>query len=88
MSSFNSTCILIFTDFVPANFSWKFQKSVSLQTYIEMIKPEKLDSTTTLTGLDYVEVPAMSSVDYKLSFYAYREGHYSAKVTSDSFDDQ
>ena len=45
-----------------------------------MVKPEKLDAATTLKGLDYVEVPAMSAVDFKLNFYAYREGTYSAKV--------
>ena len=56
------------------------QMQQRFKAYIEMIKPEKLDNTTTLTGLDYVEVPAMTSVDYKLNFYAYREGVYSAKV--------
>ena len=46
------------------------------------MKPEKVDSTVTLKGLDYVDVPALATTDYKISFFTYREGLYNAKVSS------
>lgn len=49
---------------------------------IEMLKPEKPDSATTLKGLDYVDVPGLSKRDYRLSFFAHKEGTFSAKVRS------
>lgn len=48
---------------------------------VEMIKPEKPDLSVTLKGLDYIDVLSGSKKDYKLNFYSYREGMYSAKVT-------
>lgn len=47
---------------------------------VDVIKPEKLDSTTMLKGLDYMDVPASSRKDYKLTFFSYKEGVFSAKV--------
>ena len=47
---------------------------------IEMIKPDKPDSSTTLKGLDYIDVAGLSKREYKLSFYAHKEGAFSAKV--------
>jgi len=47
---------------------------------LEFMKPDKLDPATKLTGLDYVDVPSNSSVDYKLSFYAFKETQYQIKV--------
>ncbi|KAG2469946.1 HYDIN protein, partial [Polypterus senegalus] len=48
---------------------------------IELIKPEKMDATTQLKGLDYIDVPASAKRDYKLSFFSYKEGTFSVKVT-------
>ena len=47
---------------------------------IEILKPEKPDSATTLKGLDYVDVPGLSKRDYRLNFFAHKEGAFSAKV--------
>ena len=47
---------------------------------VEMVKPEKQDRSVTLNGLDYIDVPALSKKDYKLNFYTYKEGTFSAKV--------
>lgn len=47
---------------------------------LEFIKPDKLDPATKITGLDYVDVPGNSSVDYKLYFYAFKETQYQLKV--------
>lgn len=47
---------------------------------VEMIKPERPDSTVSLKGLDYVDVSALSKQDYKISFFSYKECQYNAKV--------
>lgn len=47
---------------------------------VEMIKPDRLDSGTTLKGLDYIDVPGSVKRDYKLHFYAHKEGTFGAKV--------
>ena len=46
----------------------------------EMIKPDKLDGSTTLKGLQYIDVPGQMKMDYKIDFYAHKEGTFSAKV--------
>ncbi|XP_054864966.1 hydrocephalus-inducing protein homolog [Amphiprion ocellaris] len=48
---------------------------------LETVKPDKPDPTVSLTGLKYIDVPALSSRDYEMSFFMYREGQYSTKVT-------
>ena len=47
---------------------------------IESLRPEKLDPGTTVKGMEYIDVPANSKKDYKLSFYAYKEGQTVVKV--------
>ena len=48
---------------------------------IEMMRPDKLDPGTTVKGLDYIDVPGNSNRDYKLAFYAHKEGHSQIKVS-------
>ena len=45
-----------------------------------MIKPDKLDGATKLKGLQYIDVPGQMKKDYKIDFYAHKEGTFSAKV--------
>ena len=47
---------------------------------IEPIRPEKLDRSVSLHGLDYLDVPAMSRRDYRLNFFSFKEGSVFAKV--------
>ncbi|XP_073785286.1 hydrocephalus-inducing protein homolog isoform X1 [Danio rerio] len=47
----------------------------------ELIKPDRSDDTVSLEGLEYVDVPAQDAKSYKLSFFTYKEGLYSFKVT-------
>lgn len=49
---------------------------------IEPIKQEKFDTGIQMKYMDYIDVPASSKKDYKLSFYAYRESANSMKVGS------
>ncbi|KAM4554444.1 hydrocephalus-inducing protein homolog [Fundulus diaphanus] len=48
---------------------------------LEIVKAEKTDPTVFLKGHESIEVPALTKRDYKMSFFAYREGEYSTKVT-------
>ncbi|KAG8437289.1 hypothetical protein GDO86_008117 [Hymenochirus boettgeri] len=56
-------------------------KTQRFRATVEMVKPDRLDSATSVKGLDYVEVPAASKRDYKLSFHSYKEGTFSVKIT-------
>ena len=53
---------------------------VRFRVIIEMLKPDRPDSATTLKGLDYIDVPGLSKREYKLNFFAHKEGTFSAKV--------
>ena len=55
-------------------------KSQRFKLSIEMIKPEKLDRSVTLTGAEYIEVPALESKDFELKFFSFKEGQFHAKV--------
>ncbi|XP_047205151.1 hydrocephalus-inducing protein homolog isoform X6 [Girardinichthys multiradiatus] len=48
---------------------------------LEVLKHEKTDPIVFLKGHDSIEVPALTKRDYKMSFFAYREGDYNTKVT-------
>ncbi|XP_061629909.1 hydrocephalus-inducing protein homolog [Phyllopteryx taeniolatus] len=48
---------------------------------IEFLRPENPDTTVSLKGREYIDVPALSKKDYKIHFYTFREGQYNAKVT-------
>ncbi|XP_069073573.1 hydrocephalus-inducing protein homolog [Pleurodeles waltl] len=56
-------------------------KAQRLRVTVEMLKPERLDSTTTLKGLDYLDLPAASKRDYRLTFFSHKEGVFSSKIT-------
>ncbi|XP_035679087.1 LOW QUALITY PROTEIN: hydrocephalus-inducing protein homolog [Branchiostoma floridae] len=47
---------------------------------IDMVKPDRLDQSTSLKGLDYIDVPGLGKRDYKLNFFAHREGTVTSKV--------
>ncbi|XP_069113582.1 hydrocephalus-inducing protein homolog isoform X2 [Argopecten irradians] len=47
----------------------------------ETIKAEKLDTGTSVKGMEYIDVPASGKKDYKLTFYAHKEGTTMLKVT-------
>lgn len=48
---------------------------------IEGADPEKPDPTVTLKGPDYFDCPASAEREYKLGFFAHKEGTTKAKVT-------
>ena len=46
----------------------------------ELVRPEKLDQSVSLHGMDYIDVPALGKKDYKLHFYSFKECTIIAKV--------
>ncbi|XP_076808093.1 hydrocephalus-inducing protein homolog isoform X2 [Clavelina lepadiformis] len=56
------------------------RKPQRFKVSVEMIKPDRLDAGTTLKGLDYIDVPGSMKRDYKLNFYAHKEGTFGAKI--------
>ncbi|XP_070194710.1 hydrocephalus-inducing protein homolog isoform X4 [Littorina saxatilis] len=57
------------------------KKTQRFRVRIEPIKPDRLDPGTTVKGMEFIDIPANSKKDYKLNFYAYREGTFFLKVT-------
>ncbi|XP_063801928.1 hydrocephalus-inducing protein homolog isoform X2 [Pseudophryne corroboree] len=57
------------------------RKTQRFRVTVEMVKSERLDSATTIKGLDYLEVPGAAKRDYKLNFHSHKEGTFSSKVT-------
>ncbi|XP_035275425.1 hydrocephalus-inducing protein homolog [Anguilla anguilla] len=72
-------CKTPYTELLPVQ-NW-LNKPQRFRVVVDMLKPERADPTVTLKGLDYLDVPALSKRDYKLSFFSYKEGLFSAKVT-------
>ena len=46
----------------------------------ELVRPERLDQSVSLHGMDYIDVPALGKKDYKLNFYSFKECTITAKV--------
>lgn len=49
---------------------------------MELIKPDRSDGIVSLKGLEYIDVPALDTKNYKLSFFTYKEGQYNAKASA------
>ncbi|CAJ0963873.1 unnamed protein product [Ranitomeya imitator] len=57
------------------------RKPQRFRAIVDILKPERMDSATTIKGLDYMEVPGGARRDYKLNFHSHKEGTFSTKVT-------
>lgn len=57
------------------------RKPQRFRVITELLKPEKPDPGTTFKGLDYIDIPSSGKKDYKINFFAHREGTFSVKVT-------
>ncbi len=49
---------------------------------MELIKPDRSDGIVSLKGLEYIDVPALDTKNYTLSFFIYKEGQYNAKASA------
>ncbi|XP_078720178.1 hydrocephalus-inducing protein homolog isoform X2 [Lampetra fluviatilis] len=72
-------CKTTYTELLPVA-NW-LRKPQRFRMTLEMVRPERLDPSTTLKGLDYIDVPGSATCDYKLTFHSHKEGHFTAKVT-------
>ena len=48
---------------------------------IDHTRPEKLDRSVSLHGLNYIDVPALSKRDYQLQFYSFKECNITSRVS-------
>ncbi|KAB0347974.1 hypothetical protein FD754_012831 [Muntiacus muntjak] len=71
-------CKTPYTELLPIT-NW-LNKPQRFRVIVEILKPEKPDPSVTLKGLDYIDVLSSSKKDYKLNFFSYKEGLYTAKV--------
>jgi len=65
-------CKVPYTEALPVT-NW-LGKPQRFKMLIKLVKPSSLDNSTRIEGLDYIDVPGHSTRDYKLNFYAFREG--------------
>ncbi|XP_013405663.1 hydrocephalus-inducing protein [Lingula anatina] len=72
-------CKTSYTEILSVN-NW-LKRPQRFRVKFDPLKPDKLDSGTTLKGLDYIDVPGNTKKDYKLTFYAHKEGQSVIKVT-------
>ncbi|XP_057292027.1 hydrocephalus-inducing protein-like [Hydractinia symbiolongicarpus] len=72
-------CKMAYTEML--NVSNWLRKPQRFRVMMELVKPDKPDPATTFKGFDYIDVPGLSKKEYKLNFYAHREGTFSSKVT-------
>ena len=59
--------------------NWLRQRQ-RLRVSIEMVSPDKLDASIKLHGPEYIDVPALDTVNYELTFSSHKEGNLSAKL--------
>ncbi|XP_064239335.1 hydrocephalus-inducing protein homolog [Aotus nancymaae] len=71
-------CKTPYTELLPIT-NW-LNKPQRFRVIVEILKPEKPDLSVTMKGLDYIDVLSGSKKDYKLNFFSYKEGTYTAKV--------
>lgn len=62
-------------------FNW-LNKPQRFKVQREILKPDKIDSNTFVSGLDYIDVPGDLKKDYKLSILTYREGSTLIRVNN------
>ena len=72
-------CKTAHTELLPVE-NWLRQPQ-RFRVTIDMIRPEKLDRSVSLDGLDYIDVPALARRDYQLHFYSFKECSILAKVS-------
>jgi len=51
---------------------------------VDILKPENLEKSSVLQGLEYIDVPGSAKKDYKLTFLSYKEGVFNTMVSVDT----
>ncbi|XP_062442830.1 hydrocephalus-inducing protein homolog [Rhea pennata] len=72
-------CRTPYTELIPVS-NW-LNRPQRFVVVVDILKPEKLESSSVLQGLEYIDVPGFTQKDYKLTFLSYKEGIFSTMVT-------
>ncbi|KFV73572.1 Hydrocephalus-inducing protein, partial [Struthio camelus australis] len=72
-------CRTPYTELIPVS-NW-LNRPQRFLVVVDILKPEKLESSSVLQGLEYIDVPGSTQKDYKLTFLSYKEGVFSTMVT-------
>ncbi|XP_069724910.1 hydrocephalus-inducing protein homolog [Phaenicophaeus curvirostris] len=72
-------CRTSHTELIPVS-NW-LERPQRFLVEMHIVKPENMESRSVLQGLEYIYVPGSAKMDYKLTFFSYREGVFNTKVT-------
>ncbi|NXK09844.1 HYDIN protein, partial [Herpetotheres cachinnans] len=72
-------CRTSYTELIPVS-NW-LNRPQRFLVVVNILKPENLESSSVLQGLEYIDVPGSAKKDYKLTFLSYKEGVFNATVT-------
>ncbi|NWH50429.1 HYDIN protein, partial [Fregata magnificens] len=72
-------CRTSYTELIPVT-NW-LNRPQRFLVVVDILKPENLESSSVLQGLEYIDVPGSAKKDYKLMFLSYKEGVFNAMVT-------
>ncbi|NXS73554.1 HYDIN protein, partial [Pandion haliaetus] len=72
-------CRTSYTELIPV-LNW-LNRPQRFLVVVDILKPENLESSSLLQGLEYIDVPGSAKKDYKLTFLSYKEGVFNTMVT-------
>ncbi|NXA22511.1 HYDIN protein, partial [Ibidorhyncha struthersii] len=72
-------CRTSYTELIPVS-NW-LNRPQRFLVVVDILKPENLESSSVLQGLEYIDVPGSAKKDYKLTFLSYKEGVFNTRVT-------
>ncbi|XP_009468798.1 PREDICTED: hydrocephalus-inducing protein homolog [Nipponia nippon] len=72
-------CRTSYTELIPVS-NW-LNRPQRFLVVVDILKPENVESSSVLQGLEYIDVPGSAKKDYKLTFLSYKEGVFSTMVT-------
>ncbi|KFQ85082.1 Hydrocephalus-inducing protein, partial [Phoenicopterus ruber ruber] len=72
-------CRTSYTELLPVS-NW-LNRPQRFLVVVDILKPENLESSSVLQGLEYIDVPGAAKKDYKLTFLSYKEGVFNTAVT-------
>ncbi|XP_010157275.1 PREDICTED: hydrocephalus-inducing protein-like, partial [Eurypyga helias] len=72
-------CRTSYTELIPVS-NW-LNRPQRFLVVVDILKPENLESSSVLQGLEYIDVPGSAKKDYKLTFLSYKEEVFNTAVT-------
>ncbi|NXT87516.1 HYDIN protein, partial [Anhinga rufa] len=72
-------CRTSYTELIPVS-NW-LNRPQRFLVVVDILKPENLESSSVLQGLEYIDVPGSAKKDYKLTFLSYKEGVFNTMIT-------